>query len=83
MFSHPTTARETRLVGWNPIVGTNTIIHVDGSSRGNPGDAGFGVVLRRLDGTWICGVSGYIGQATNLEAELHAILPGLRCIREL
>lgn len=42
------------------------------------GDAGFGVVIRNLDGNWIGGVSSCIDRTTNFKAELHAILQGLR-----
>lgn len=70
-------------MGWNPIPGYDLIVHVDGSARGNPGDAGFGVVVRNSEGRWILGACGYIGHATNLRAELAAILHGLQCLKDM
>ena len=53
-------------------------IHIDGGSRGNPGDAGFGVHVTAPDGTEVAALYGYIGQATNNVAEYQALLHGLR-----
>ena len=52
-------------------------INVDGSSCGNPGDAGFGGLLRGADGHWIMGFHGFIGVANSLLPELMAIRMGL------
>ena len=53
-------------------------LHIDGGSRGNPGDAGFGVHVTAPDGTEVAALYGYIGQATNNVAEYQALLHGLR-----
>jgi ribonuclease HI len=53
-------------------------IHIDGASRGNPGDAGFGVYVTRPDGTEVAGLYGYIGRASNNVAEYQALLHALR-----
>ena len=53
-------------------------IHIDGASRGNPGEAGFGVYVSRPDGTEVAGLYGYLGQATNNVAEYQALLHALR-----
>lgn len=53
-------------------------LHIDGGSRGNPGDAGFGVHVTTPDGTEVAALYGYIGQATNNVAEYQALLHGLR-----
>ena len=53
-------------------------IHIDGASRGNPGQAGFGVYVSRPDGTEVAGLYGYLGQATNNVAEYQALLHALR-----
>jgi len=53
-------------------------IHIDGASRGNPGDAGFGVYVSRPDGTEVAGLYGYLGRATNNVAEYQALLHALR-----
>lgn len=53
-------------------------LHIDGGSRGNPGDAGFGVHVTAPDGAEVAALYGYIGQATNNVAEYQALLHGLR-----
>lgn len=52
-------------------------LNVDGSSKGNPGMAGFGGVIRGDQGRWIVGFQGSLGIAGNLEAELMALYHGL------
>ncbi len=58
-------------------------IHTDGASRGNPGDAGIGVVIESEDGTVLREISHYIGKATNNVAEYTALVAGLRTAAEL
>ena len=53
-------------------------IHIDGASRGNPGDAGFGVFVVGDDGRPRAELYGYIGRATNNVAEYQALLHALR-----
>ena len=53
-------------------------LHVDGASRGNPGEAGFGVHVTDEDGTAVAALYGYLGKATNNVAEYQALLHGLR-----
>jgi ribonuclease HI len=53
-------------------------IHIDGASRGNPGDAGFGVFVAAADGTPVAELYGYLGRATNNVAEYQALLHALR-----
>jgi ribonuclease HI len=53
-------------------------LHVDGASRGNPGEAGFGVHVTTLEGEPVAGLYGYLGKATNNVAEYQALLHGLR-----
>ena len=53
-------------------------LHIDGASRGNPGDAGFGVHVATPDGACVTGLYGYLGRATNNVAEYQALLHGLR-----
>jgi len=54
------------------------LIHIDGGSRGNPGDAGFGVYVTDASGTERAALYGYIGVATNNVAEYQALLHALR-----
>lgn len=53
-------------------------LHVDGASRGNPGEAGFGVHVTGDDGSEVASLYGYLGTATNNVAEYQALLHGLR-----
>jgi ribonuclease HI len=53
-------------------------LHVDGASRGNPGEAGFGVHVTDGEGGEVAGLFGYLGKATNNVAEYQALLHGLR-----
>jgi ribonuclease HI len=53
-------------------------IHIDGASRGNPGDAAFGVFVASADGTPVAELYGYLGRATNNVAEYQALLHALR-----
>jgi probable phosphoglycerate mutase len=53
-------------------------IHIDGASRGNPGEAGFGVSVAAADGAPLCGLYGYLGRATNNVAEYQALIHALR-----
>jgi ribonuclease HI len=53
-------------------------LHVDGASRGNPGEAGFGVHVTTPDGREVAALFGYLGRATNNVAEYQALLHGLR-----
>jgi ribonuclease HI len=54
------------------------VIHIDGASRGNPGEAGFGVHVAGADGAELAGLYGYLGRATNNVAEYQALLHALR-----
>ena len=53
-------------------------IHIDGASRGNPGDAGFGVHVTARDGSELAGLYGFLGKATNNVAEYQALIHALR-----
>lgn len=54
------------------------VLYTDGASRGNPGDAGIGVVIAAEDGSVVKEISRAIGTATNNVAEYRALLAGLR-----
>jgi ribonuclease HI len=53
-------------------------IHVDGASRGNPGEAGFGVHVAAPDGQTVAELYGHLGRATNNVAEYQGLLHALR-----
>ncbi|XP_041025785.1 uncharacterized protein LOC121266121 [Juglans microcarpa x Juglans regia] len=54
------------------------ILEFDGASKGNPGLAGAGAVLRADDGSLICRLQEGLGIATNNVAEYRALILGLR-----
>lgn len=51
-------------------------IYTDGASRGNPGPASYAFVIV-TDDTIMHESSGYLGEATNNQAEYHAIINAL------
>ena len=53
------------------------ILHTDGASRGNPGQAGLGVVISAQDGQLLAEISEYLGSTTNNIAEYQALVRGL------
>jgi len=53
-------------------------IYVDGGSRGNPGPAGIGVVLKDGKGKAVKEFNKYIGVTTNNVAEYNAVIYGLQ-----
>src|SRR5688572_22501546 len=58
-------------------------VEFDGGSRGNPGPAGIGIVLRAADGTPLVTLGRFIGRATNNVAEYQALIVGLEKAAEL
>ncbi len=57
-------------------------IYTDGGARGNPGPAAVGVVIWNGN-TLVGSYSKYIGEATNNQAEYHAVLFGLEQAKRL
>src|SRR2546422_11599275 len=58
-------------------------LEFDGGSRGNPGPAGIGVVLRAADGTPLVTLGRFIGRATNNVAEYKALITALEEAKKL
>jgi ribonuclease HI len=58
-------------------------LEFDGGSRGNPGPAGIGIVLRAADRTPLVTVGKFIGRATNNVAEYEALIEALRQAKKL
>lgn len=52
--------------------------HVDGGARGNPGPAGYGVVIHDPQGKKVAELSQYLGHHTNNYAEYNGLLAALR-----
>lgn len=55
-------------------------IYGDGGSRGNPGPAGSGAVIRNEAGETVATVSEFLGVATNNVAEYMAVLRALEAL---
>lgn len=64
-----------------PSSATRWVLHTDGGSRGNPGPAGSGFVLRDGAGTIVCAAGHFLGDATNNRAEYDGLIRGLRSAR--
>ena len=58
-------------------------LNTDGSSLGNPGQAGGGGVIRDHVGHWIRGFTRRVGVASSLAAELWALRDGLFLIVDM
>src|SRR5215471_17752982 len=54
------------------------IAHIDGGARGNPGPAGYGVVITDANGKKVAEISQYLGHHTNNYAEYNGLLAILR-----
>ena len=52
-------------------------IYTDGASRGNPGPAAIGVILKDETGKTIANISRCLGTTTNNQAEYTAVIAGL------
>jgi probable phosphoglycerate mutase len=58
------------------------IVEADGGSRGNPGPAGYGALVRdAATGEVLAERAGYLGIATNNVAEYRGLVAGLRAAR--
>lgn len=53
------------------------VVNIDGASRGNPGRAGIGIVIRDANGNVLKKYKEYIGMKTNNEAEYAALKKAL------
>src|SRR3977135_3022602 len=51
--------------------------HIDGGARGNPGPAGYGVVIKDQSGRKVAALSEYLGHQTNNFAEYQGLIAAL------
>ncbi len=65
------------------IRGGHAHLYCDGASRGNPGPAAIGIVLKAPDGAEVLAWGQPIGRATNNVAEYRAAIEGLKKALEL
>jgi len=56
--------------------------NIDGGARGNPGPAGYGVIIRDVGGNVLEELHGALGVATNNVAEYNGLLAALRWAKE-
>ncbi|MFC4586881.1 bifunctional RNase H/acid phosphatase [Sphaerisporangium corydalis] len=61
----------------------NLVVEADGGSRGNPGPAGYGAVVKDADGQIIAEAADSLGVATNNVAEYQGLIAGLRAVLAL
>ncbi|WBB59681.1 bifunctional RNase H/acid phosphatase [Streptomyces sp. WMMC500] len=59
------------------------VVEADGGSRGNPGPAGYGAVVRDADGGVLAEDAAYVGVASNNVAEYRGLIAGLRAARRI
>ncbi|MHA7219713.1 reverse transcriptase-like protein [Arthrobacter sp. MDT1-48-3] len=63
---------------------TRLVVEADGGSRGNPGHAGYGALVRDPDtGRILVEKAAYIGKASNNVAEYSGLVSGLELAREI
>src|SRR6202795_3996621 len=81
MIRRPTSSRETGLfAGAEPEAKPRVAAfqaNIDGGSRGNPGPASYGVVVRNERGEIVATLKKYIGRMTNNVAEYYGLIAAL------
>jgi ribonuclease HI len=81
MIRRPTSSRETGLfAGSEPDAKPRAAAfqaNIDGGSRGNPGPASYGVVVRNERGEIVAKLKKYIGRMTNNVAEYYGLIAAL------
>ena len=65
--------KKKSIVQWCPPMDNDLFFNVDGSARGNPGDAGIGGVLRDSTGKVLCLFSFFVGISDSNTAEVLAV----------
>ena len=69
--------------GCDPVT-RRLVVETDGGSRGNPGPAGYGAVVRdAATGEVLAELSDFLGHATNNVAEYSGLIAGLRAAAAL
>ena len=82
IFKRPTTFRGAGLFGdsaaeTKPASPPAHRANIDGASRGNPGPAGYGVLIHDARGQVVAKIKKYIGRATNNVAEYYGLIAAL------
>jgi len=71
-----------RWIRWEPPERGWWVLNADGAVRGALGLAGAGGVVRGYQGKWVVGFSEPLGRCSVTQAELRAVLRGLRIAKE-
>lgn len=58
-------------------------VWTDGGARGNPGPAGYGVVIKNEQRENLAEIAEYLGETTNNQAEYWGLVTALEKVREL
>ena len=81
MFKRPSAPRGASLFADSPAASKSATptyrANIDGGSRGNPGPAAYGVILRDPSGAVVAKLKKYIGRATNNVAEYYGLIAAL------
>jgi ribonuclease HI len=82
MIRRPNSSRETGLFAGSepeakPRAAAAFQANIDGGSRGNPGPASYGVVVRNERGEIVAKLKKYIGRMTNNVAEYYGLIAAL------
>jgi ribonuclease HI len=81
MPKRPPTPRGKDLFGDAPVQPKPAVaayrINIDGGSRGNPGPAAYGVIIRDGSGEIVAKLKKYIGRMTNNVAEYYGLIAAL------
>ncbi|WP_022872546.1 reverse transcriptase-like protein [Nesterenkonia alba] len=62
---------------------TDLIVEADGGSRGNPGIAGAGALVKDTEGRILAAVAVPLGRASNNVAEYTGLIEGLKLARQI
>ncbi|XP_057820526.2 uncharacterized protein LOC131033335 [Cryptomeria japonica] len=74
--------RDRSMICWRKPVSGKYKLNFDGAAQGNPGEAGFGAIVRNCQGKCVAAAHGYICTATNNKAELIRLRRGLILCRD-
>jgi ribonuclease HI len=81
--ARPAPAPATGAVAGSPSLWPEEVTaYIDGGARGNPGEAGAGVLFQDRSGAPLERIARYLGRATNNTAEYQALLIALARARE-
>ena len=75
---HGCPSRRETLIRWQSPPAGWKVLNTDGASKGNPGIAGGGGVIRGDLGEWICGFEESMGICSSMKDEIKALLRGLK-----